>query len=315
VVHLITRWFGVFLCDDGKIVDKRLFPKNADEIAERLYKIQKGEVLEEEREFSSYNPYVSTPRLRSIGKLSENGRIRIGYGEYGYTIEMLRDACIKVAEKRIKEEGLERHRRIAEAIHALDDIIKMENIIMERLSSWYGFFGKFKDIEDVKNIKIGDEEIDRMERNAIRKMVKIFDELEDAKKMLDEYIEQAMKEIAPNVSKIVGHKIAARLVAMAGGIDKLAMMPAGTIQLLGAEKALFRHIKDGSLPPKHGIIFMHELVNKAPKKKRGKIARMLATKISMAAKADAFTHNEIADELMKEIEQRYEEIMKGGAKY
>jgi len=73
---------------------------------------------------------------------------------------------------------------------------------------------------------------------------------------------------------------------------------------------LFRHLKDGSKPPKHGYLFMHELVRKAPKNKRGKVARLLATKIAIAAKADAFTHNYIAEELIKEVERRYNEIMK-----
>lgn len=315
MVYLITRWFGVFLYDDGKVIDKRLFPKDSNEIAKRLYKIYKGEVLEEEASFKDVKPDVTTPRLRSMGKLDDGVRIKIDYRDYGYTINMLKDACIKVAEKRIKEEGMERHRRIAEAIHALDDIIKVENILMERLYSWYGFFGKMDDIENVYNLAIGNEKLDRMEENAIKKMAEIFDELEKAKEQLDEYIQNAMNEIAPNVTRIVGHKIAARLVALAGGIDRLAMMPAGTIQLLGAEKALFRHIKDGSLPPKHGIIFMHEMINRAPKKVRGKIARMLAAKISMAAKADAYTHNLIADKLKEDIERRYAEIMGERIKY
>ena len=116
--------------------------------------------------------------------------------------------------------------------------------------------------------------------------------------------------MAPNVCKIIGPNIGARLIAYAGGIEKLATMPAGTIQVLGAEKALFKHIKDGTPPPKHGVIFQHEMINKAPKNKRGKIARLLATKLAIAAKADAFTKNYIADELKKEIEERYREIMK-----
>jgi len=86
-------------------------------------------------------------------------------------------------------------------------------------------------------------------------------------------------------------------------------MPAGTIQMLGAEKALFRHMREGTLPPKHGIIFQHEMVNKAPKNKRGKIARLLANKISITSKADAFTKNFIADQIKRELDERYKEII------
>ncbi len=121
MVYLITRWFGVFLYDDGKVIDKRLFPKDSNEIAKRLYKIYKGEVLEEEASFKDVKPDVTTPRLRGMGKLDDGVRIKIDYRDYGYTINMLKDACIKVAEKRIKEEGMERHRNSGEAKNGLDD--------------------------------------------------------------------------------------------------------------------------------------------------------------------------------------------------
>ena len=85
-------------------------------------------------------------------------------------------------------------------------------------------------------------------------------------------------------------------------------MPASTVQLLGAEKALFRYKKEGGKPPKHGVIFQHPLINKAPRKDRGKIARILATKISIAAKADVFTKKDISDILKNDLERRIKDI-------
>jgi nucleolar protein 56 len=119
-----------------------------------------------------------------------------------------------------------------------------------------------------------------------------------------------MNTIAPNTSVIIGPLIGARLIALAGGMQKMAMMPASTIQILGAEKALFRFKKEGGKPPKHGVIFQHPSINCAPKTQRGRIARLFGTKISTAIKADVFTKRNISDELQQDIKIRLQEIRK-----
>ncbi|RLF47600.1 MAG: hypothetical protein DRN29_02050 [Thermoplasmata archaeon] len=312
--YLKTKWFGTFLYDD-EVIEKKLFPKNADEIAERLYKILKGEVLDEEKEFEKYEPIVDEKRLCKIGKLGKVKRLEVRAADFGYDKDMLLNACIKVAMRKIEEEQKERTKRISEAVNALDDLIKITNILLERLRDWYSYFS-FDEIEDGKelaeklsNIRIGEGALDKAEEKNLKNLANLLSSIYKVRQELEGYIKKVMEEMAPNVSKIIGPGIAARLIAHAGGIEKLATLPAGTIQLLGAEKALFRHIKDGSLPPKHGVIFQHEMINRAPRNKRGKIARLLATKIAIAAKADAFTRNYIADDLKKEIEKRYKEIM------
>lgn len=312
---LKTKWFGVFVYDK-EIIDKKLFPKNADEIAKRLYKIQKGEVLEEEEAFKHYDLIVDENRLKRIGKVGKIKELKVKAEDFGYSKELLLKACIKLATKKIEEEQKERTKRISEAVDALDDIIKITNMVLERLRDWYSYFS-FEEIEDGKELaeeilkmKIGNGELDKLEEKSIKSMANLLLLLYKTREEIEKYIRKVMEEMAPNVCKIIGSNIGARLIAYAGGIEKLATMPAGTIQVLGAEKALFKHIKDGTPPPKHGIIFQHEMINKAPKNKRGKIARLLATKLAIAAKADAFTKNYIADELKKEIEERYREIMK-----
>jgi nucleolar protein 56 len=95
---------------------------------------------------------------------------------------------------------------------------------------------------------------------------------------------------------------------MAGGLQNLAMRPASTIQVLGAEKALFRSLKTGARPPKHGLIFQHTLLHDAKRWQRGKIARVIAGKLSIAARADAFGGNFIGDRLKEEINKRIAEI-------
>jgi nucleolar protein 56 len=98
------------------------------------------------------------------------------------------------------------------------------------------------------------------------------------------------------------------LIAVAGGLMNLAKRPASTIQVLGAEKALFRSLKTGTRPPKHGLIFQHTLLHDAKRWQRGKIARALAGKLAIAARADAFGGRDIGEELKAGMDKRIEEI-------
>ncbi|HDG64309.1 MAG TPA: C/D box methylation guide ribonucleoprotein complex aNOP56 subunit, partial [Thermococcus sp.] len=125
---------------------------------------------------------------------------------------------------------------------------------------------------------------------------------------IEDYIDRAMDDVAPNLKGLVGAKLAARLISLAGGLKELAMMPASTIQVLGAEKALFRHLRSGAKPPKHGVIYQYPAINKSPWWQRGKIARALAGKLAIATRVDYFSGEYIAEELKKEIEARIKEI-------
>ena len=127
-------------------------------------------------------------------------------------------------------------------------------------------------------------------------------------KSLEKQIDIDMQKIAPNISKMTGPLIGARLISLAGGLVRLAIIPASTIQILGAEKALFRFKKEGGKPPKHGVIFQHSYINKSPREIRGKIARVFAAKIAIAAKADAFTKRDISKDLIRDIDERIKEI-------
>ncbi len=123
-----------------------------------------------------------------------------------------------------------------------------------------------------------------------------------------------MKEVAPNITALVGPLLGARLLSLAGGLDELARLPASTIQVLGAEKALFRALRTGGKPPKHGVIFQYPDIHRSPRWQRGKIARALAAKLAIAAKVDAFTGRYIGDVLVQQLRKRIEEIKKLYAK-
>ncbi len=118
------------------------------------------------------------------------------------------------------------------------------------------------------------------------------------------------QDVCPNMAYVCSSKIAAKLISHVGGLQDLALLPASTIQVLGAEKALFKHLKNKKIrPPKHGIIFQHPKIANSPKRVRGKIARTLAAKIASAAKADAFTKRFIAENLKKEFDERVEKLL------
>ena len=119
-----------------------------------------------------------------------------------------------------------------------------------------------------------------------------------------------MEEVAPNMTSILGPLLSARLISIAGSLDRIAKMPSSTVQVLGAEKALFRSLKTGTRPPKHGIIFQYQPIHAAPKWHRGKIARTLSSKLSIAARMDAFGGEFIGDKLKMQLEKRIAEIQK-----
>ena len=119
-----------------------------------------------------------------------------------------------------------------------------------------------------------------------------------------------MDILAPNLKNILTAIIGARLVAKAGSLIKLAQMPSSTIQIIGAEKALFRALKTGTRPPKHGLLFQHPSVNSAPKWQRGKIARALSSKIAIAVRIDVYRNAELDNSLLEQLTKRIETIQK-----
>ena len=118
------------------------------------------------------------------------------------------------------------------------------------------------------------------------------------------YITILLNDFAPNMTIIAGVTIAARLLSLAGSLKKIVNFPSSTIQILGAEKALFRHLRTGSRPPKYGILHEHPFVQKARQSKKAKVARALAEKIGIASKVDYFKGEYIGDKLLKQVEEK-----------
>jgi nucleolar protein 56 len=292
--YLITKWFGTFLCDKTGVQKEILFPKHEKEIVQRLREIEKNNILEEEKKIvKNTNVIVNEKRLQQLGTYNDGEpffkTITINPKDYGFSQELFHDASLLLAQQRVDEQLQSEDLQLIQMVNALDDLVQTANLLSERLSCWLLLPTPKKKVKPFeKTIAVVNDEIQR----------------------LQDQIEIDMKTIAPNTSKIIGPLIGARLIALAGGMQRMAMLPASTVQILGAEKALFRFKKEGGRPPKHGVIFQHPLINRAQKTERGRIARLLANKISTAMKADVFTKRDIADELQQDIDRRLQEIRK-----
>jgi nucleolar protein 56 len=177
-----------------------------------------------------------------------------------------------------------------------------ENLEKEGLSKV-----KAQKIADIAAASMG-ADLGEEDLAQIRAMCRNVLELHDMRQSLEKYVDSVMEEVAPNTQTIGGSLVGARLLALAGGLLNLAKLPASTIQVLGAEKALFRSLKTKARPPKHGIIFQHPLIHDAKRWQRGKIARALAGKLAIAARVDAFRGKYVGDELKANLEKRIEEI-------
>jgi len=375
---IITSVIGVLgLDENGEIVDKEFFPRDAAKAAEKLFNIEQGRLIPEikslvnrlkKRNYTDFMLESSelakavreelnvNAEARTLIELSE--KIREDMSQIGVKIGFLKDASevmkwihavtMELSKLRIKRATEKRDLLVVQAIQALDDLDQTLNLFMSRLREWYSVhfpelsrlvdkhetyarlvyeFGrresftikklenrglsknKAKQIVQSAKTSMG-ADLQDMDIEQIQKISKNILQLYEERTNLEKYIDTLMEEVAPNLRAVAGPSLGARLISLAGGLENLAKLPASTVQVLGAEKALFRSLRTGAKPPKHGIIFQHALIFRAKRWLRGKIARALAGKLSIAARTDAFTGNYIGDKLKEELRRRVEEIEK-----
>ena len=326
---LVTTWFGSFILDEGKVVQQELFPKDAAAIASRLALVEDWKVLDEERDLMARfeDLFVVEPRLeRAGGNLTTERPPFLDPEAYGYERGLLHASMVELAKRRMRK-AIRPEDHLRQAVGSLDELIEQENLLIERTREWYGLhfpelarmvdmatyiemiaaYGRRENLPIDHRESVG-AELGPREEAEIRSLAQLVQHVVGQRKATEGYVESTIRSLAPNVSSLAGPMIAARLVTLAGGVEELARAPAGTIQLLGAEKALFRHLRTGSPPPKHGVLFQHPWVHRAPRWQRGAIARTFAAKIAMAARADAYTHRDIAPDLLENLEATIERI-------
>lgn len=131
--------------------------------------------------------------------------------------------------------------------------------------------------------------------------------LSEYRQQLAEYLHSKMANVAPNLQSLIGDQVGARLISKAGSLTNLAKYPASTVQILGAEKALFRALKTKSNTPKYGLLFNSTFIGRATAKNKGRISRFLANKCSIASRIDCFTespNNVFGEALKQQVEDR-----------
>jgi len=270
---------------------------------------------------------------------------RLGITRVEYNT-LLWSTSIEYSKMKIKERVEKRDLFIAQAITTLDEIDRTVNLYASKIREWYSLhFPELNNlvrehktyatlvynighrdnftVENLKKLDLPREKIKEIVRavkesigadmtefdlDVIKQIAGLILRLYELRRLLEKYIDEAMMDVAPNIKGLVGSLLGARLIALAGSLRELATLPASTIQVLGAEKALFRALRTGTKPPKHGVIFTHPTIFKAPRWQRGKIARALAAKLAIAARIDAFGNEYKADLLKSEFEERVKEI-------
>ncbi len=339
----LSLYFDEERLDELESLLKEIGEKKPDEVIvedEIAYRIVKR-VLEVPVSIST--PNIAGRKVRSsLVSLAETYGFAVGREEL---YNVLCKVNLALTRKRIMGVAERRDLLVKQAIEAVDDINKILNMMAARIREWYSihfpemnrlvkkhktFISLVKGVglrdnfteDKLKELGITGELAEKLVENAkfsigariteddvkhLKKYSELWLKLAELRDELEDYIDKVMSEVAPNIRSLVGPKIGARLIALAGGLDKLAEMPASTIQVLGAEKALFRYLRGRGTPPKHGVIFQHPAIWSSPKWQRGKIARALAGKLAIAAKKDFFS-GELLGELKKELEKRIEEI-------
>ena len=373
--YIVDSPLGIFaLSKTGKVVEKLVFGSDPIKAAEKLSKLQSGEIMEEfsnllktlKKEYDTFifeNETIARAVRDKTGfeveverpsKIIEKFRPRLSNQAVELKVfrnkeefsKFLRDVTVQLTRMAITVAVAKRDLYAVQAVRAIDDLDKTLNLFVGRIREWYGlhlpeldrlidkhetycrlvadlgnrrnFTKENLEKEGLPKDKIGavaeaairskgaeisDEDLEWI-RSFSRDVIELFKFRERA----EQYVDSVMKQVAPNMSAILGSVLAARLISIAGGLENLAKMPASTLQVLGAEKALFRALKTGARPPKHGIIFQYAAIHQAPRWQRGKVARALSGKLAIAARIDAFGGEFIGDKLRKNLEKKFEEI-------
>ena len=331
------------LFNDDEIVSRNIEIENNELVEEEISLINKISsddstiIIETTKRRSQYkelesfdNIIIETPNKggEHLRENLESVLLEIGF-DGGKT--QFRELYNQLAIEKIKESSQEKDKLLIQAINSIDDIDESISKLVERIRDWYTIY--FPEMDTISNnetyIKLIAESENREEilknhnehfntdyssgadiEDEDLIMVKSFAEsihsLQNSRKDLEKYIDTKMEEIAPNLRDLLGPTLGAKLIAHIGSIKRLATYPASTVQIMGAEKAIFRHLKTGERPPKHGLIFQHPSVRGAKWWNRGKVARNLALKITLAVRKDVFSGEydpSIAEEYLKKVEQ------------
>jgi len=323
-----------------KEIPKKRFSLLVSENAALAQAIKENFALEVEVERSSKVIEKFRDRLPSIAV-----NLRVFKSEEDYD-NLVREISVQMAKAAVTIAVGRRDLHAVQAVRAIDDMDKTLNLLAGRMREWYGLHfpeldrliekhdtyarlvadlgkrenfsekdltekglpeEKAKAIAEAAQQSMG-ADVSEEDLEWLRSFCTDWLELMKFREKLAGYVEMVMTQVAANMNSLVGPVLSARLTSIAGSLENLAKMPASTIQVLGAEKALFRSLKTGARPPKHGAIFQYGPIHQSPRWQRGKIARALSGSLAIAARLDFFGGEFRGDFMKKKLDKKIKEI-------
>ncbi len=287
--------------DGGEVVFYTLFSNDPKKAAEEF-------IGDDAREFLShlkdYEVEFNTNAMDFFREMQRDLAASLGFTKSVEGFNSFIADFYKELSKRLMLGSIRKDKLLVQALNACEDVTVMINNLNERLYEWYSLHYpgvpqaslakmilKHGKRENFPGYKEGHGiSINEKDGEIFRTYAELIARAEEEKKRLEAYVREICREVMPNTTSLIDELLAAKLMSIAGSLEKLARMPASSIQLLGAEKALFRHLKNKrERAPKYGIIFVSGWVQNAQQQKRGHAARALAAKIMVAARIDYYS--------------------------
>jgi nucleolar protein 56 len=293
---IVPAWHGTYLVDEGSVVREARAPTDAAALADRQ-RLRAGGTLTPEEESLLLLQGKERWRTRDR-RLVREGVVFDPTAEEvpGAVAEagVHRDAVLRRAEDALAE-AWDPSVDVEEAVRVLRDLDRALNLLGERVASWATLSAPELEGESpiaaARALAEGATPApyaadDPAVAAARRRLAELLIAMTETRMAVDQAVKATVPVRAPNLHRLLGPELAARLVAQAGGLDRLARLPASTVQVLGAERAFFEHLRGRAPPPRHGLLFLHPAVQSAPRGQRGKLARALAAKVAIAARLD-----------------------------
>jgi len=294
---IVTEWHGTYLTENGSVLRSAPVPDDNATLVSRAELRRSGGRTPEETTMLALRS-GETWRTRDRRLVEEGveydprapGRVpaeRAG--------DRVREMILQVAEAAL-EASWDPSIHVEEAVRASRDLDRAANLVGERLASWVSRDAPDADVADADAAArlalegpppSGLGPIDPALAEARRALAELYRSLRSARSSLDAAVAAAVPSRTPNLHRLLGPELTGLLLAQAGGLDRLARLPASTIQVLGAERAFFAHLRGRAPPPRHGLLFLFPAIQSAPRRDRGKLARALAGKVAIAARMDA----------------------------
>ncbi len=290
----ITTWFGTLDDESGEVA----LAGSSDEMAERLMNASEGEAS------LGFVGSAASDHWGAVGAVQPDLRsIALEGGLFGDDSEYnatLRSVAIDLVRMKLRASA-GGEAELLQTIEALDDLNEVVNRLEERLYEW----SRLHDDRRLRGKRLAEALAEEEEPIGI--LARSILDLHEARGSIQKSLETATAQFAPNLSNLAGPLLAARMISRAGGLKRLSEMPASAIQVMGAQKALFKHLRGKAPSPKHGMIYRHPAVGGTARRLRGRAARALAAKLAIAARIDRYS-GDLNPDLKAAMDLRIEEI-------